>query len=74
MLYVEMKRRRPDAQGTAQTMLAEGVRLLAADRIDEAEAVFESAFRIAKKAGVMNAYVAPNLAWLATARRRPASP
>ncbi len=69
MLDAEMRRRRPDAQGTAQTMLAEGVRLIAADRIDEAESVFESALRIAKEAGVMNAYVAPNLAWLATARR-----
>jgi signal transduction histidine kinase/DNA-binding response OmpR family regulator/tetratricopeptide (TPR) repeat protein len=69
ILDAEMKRRRPDAQGTAQTMLAEGVRLLADERIDEAESVFESALRIAKEAGVMNAYVAPNLAWLATARR-----
>jgi two-component system sensor kinase len=69
MLDAEMKRHRPDAQGTAQTMLAEGVRLLAEERVDEAESVFESALRIAKEAGVMNAYVAPNLAWLATARR-----
>src|SRR4029078_9997268 len=53
----------------AQTMLAGGVRLVYADRIDEAAATFESAMQIATRAGVINAYVAPNLAWLATARR-----
>jgi two-component system sensor kinase len=70
ILQVELDRRRPDAQGTAQTMLAEGVRLLAADRPEDAAAVFETALKIARRAGVMNAYVSPNLAWLATARRR----
>jgi two-component system sensor kinase len=50
--------------------LAEGVRLLTADRPEDAAAVFEKALRIARRAGVMNAYVSPNLAWLATARRR----
>ena len=50
-------------------MLAEGVRLLSADRIDEAAATFESALQAAKDAGVMNVYITPNLAWLATARR-----
>ncbi|HEY2146588.1 MAG TPA: response regulator [Pirellulales bacterium] len=70
IVQVELDRRRPDAQGTAQTMLAEGVRLLTADRPEDAAAVFERALRIARRAGVMNAYVSPNLAWLATARRR----
>jgi signal transduction histidine kinase/DNA-binding response OmpR family regulator len=69
MLAEELARTRADAQGAAQTMLAEGVRLIAAERIDEAAAVFEQALQIAAKAGVMNAYIAPNLAWLATARR-----
>lgn len=69
MLADELARHRPDAQGTAQTMLAEGVRLIAAEKMSEAAAVFESALAIAAQAGVMNAYIAPNLAWLATARR-----
>lgn len=69
MLAGELARHRPDAQGAAQTMLAEGVRLIAVDQVDEAAAVFEAALQIAAKAGVMNAYISPNLAWLATARR-----
>ena len=69
MLEAELARHRPDAQGAAQTMLAEGIRLIAAERMDDAATVFEAALRIAAKAGVMNAYIAPNLAWLATARR-----
>jgi len=66
---VEVARKRPDAQGAAQTMLGAGVRLLGADRIDDAAAMFESALRIAREAEVINAYIAPNLAWLATAKR-----
>ncbi len=69
MLADEVARHRPDAQGAAQTMLAEGVRLIAAEKMSEAAAVFQSALDIAAKAGVMNAYISPNLAWLATARR-----
>jgi len=65
----ELVRHRPDAQGTAQTMLAEGVRLIAAERMNDAALIFEKALSIAARAGVMNAYIAPNLAWLATARR-----
>ena len=65
----ELARSRHDAQGAAQTMLAEGVRLIASGRMQQAAAVFESALQVAAKAGVMNAYIAPNLAWLATALR-----
>ena len=66
ILATEVKRPRPDAQGTAQTLLGEGVRLIAKEQIADAAATFESALLVAKRAGVMNAYVAPNLAWLAT--------
>ena len=69
LVNVEVARKRNDAQGSAQTMLGAGVRLLAAEQIEEAAAMFESAIRIAAQAGVINAYVTPNLAWLATARR-----
>jgi two-component system sensor kinase len=69
VVSVELERKRDDAQGAAQTILGAGVRLLAADQIDDAVELFESALEIARKAGVVNAYVTPNLAWLATARR-----
>jgi two-component system sensor kinase len=69
ILQNELARQRHDAQGTAQVMLAEGVRLIGANRHEEAVAVFERAMTVAGKAGVLNAYVTPNLAWLATARR-----
>ncbi|HEY5314307.1 MAG TPA: ATPase, partial [Pirellulales bacterium] len=65
----ELARQRPDAQGTVQTILAEAVRLLALGRIDEGMRQLESAVQAARDAGVMNAYIAPALAWMATARR-----
>jgi len=70
VLAAELQRKRSDAQGTAQTMLAQGVRLLRSDEVDQAEQVFSKALNVAKQAGVRNAYIIPNLAWLATARRR----
>lgn len=66
---VELERKRNDAQGVAQVMLAEGVRLFKTNSIDQAARAFEGALRAAKEAGVHNAYVTPNWAWLATARR-----
>lgn len=65
----ELERPRHDAQGAAQLMLAEGVRRIGQNDLDGAIETFESALRIAREAGVMNPYVSPNLAWLATARR-----
>ena len=60
---------RRDAQGTTQVLLADGIRLMALSRHDEAVARFEEALAIAKKKGIMNAYVAPNLSWLTSALR-----
>ena len=68
-LRKEVERMRPDAQGTAQVSLAEGARLMADDDYSNAAAAFERALQVAGRAGVMNAYVAPNMAWLATALR-----
>lgn len=68
-LQKEVNRMRPDAQGTAQVSLAEGARLMANDDYTNAVVAFERALRVAGRAGVMNAYVSPNLAWLATALR-----
>lgn len=69
ILQVEVERPRHDAQGTAQVLLAEGVRCLGSAQHAEAVTAFERALSVAAAAGVMNAYVAPNLAWLATALR-----
>ncbi|MGO9111479.1 MAG: response regulator [Thermoguttaceae bacterium] len=60
---------RRDVQGTAQVLLADGVRLMALGRHEQAEARFTEALAIARRAGMMNTYVRPNMAWLATALR-----
>ncbi|WP_166820405.1 ATP-binding protein [Thalassoroseus pseudoceratinae] len=69
IMALEMSRVRPDAQGTAQTMLGEGVRLLAENNPEKAVEVFHSAYTLASRAGVCNAYVSPNLTWHVTALR-----
>jgi len=68
-LQTELERVRPDAQGSAQVLLAEGTRLMGGNDYSRATEAFERALRIAGKAGVMNAYVVPNVAWLATSLR-----
>lgn len=68
-LKVETERSRPDAQGTAQVLLAEGARLMGAGEFVQAASAFERALAVAGQAGVMNAYVAPNVAWLANSLR-----
>jgi len=72
ILQTEVERKRPDAQGFAQVLLAQGVGLLGCGDTEQAATVFEKAISIADKAGVNNAYTLPNLTWLATARRRQA--
>ena len=69
ILKDELKRTRRDTQGTAQVLLADGVRLMGLQQYQEAAERFSHALVLAKKAGIVNAYVAPNLAWLATALR-----
>lgn len=69
LLQIELERTRHDAQGTAQVLLAEGVRWMGAKDHARAAIAFESALNRAQAAGVMNAYVTPNVAWLATAFR-----
>ncbi len=70
VLQTELRRPRADMQVCAQVKLAEGVRLLAADRLAEAAQLFEDAYRVAAEAGVINVCVVPLHAWLATALRR----
>ncbi len=68
----ELERPREDVQGSAQVMLAEGVRLLGEGRPAAAAAVFEEARTLAHTAGIVNTYVTPLLPWLATALRQQA--
>ena len=68
-LHTELQRPRADAQGGAQLMLAEGVRLFMLDRTEEAAAVFETGYRNAQ---VVNSWVYPLRPWLASAVRREA--
>ena len=69
ILKNELKRTRRDFQGAAQVLLADGVRLMGTQQYQQAAERFSHALVIAKKAGIVNSYVAPNLAWLATALR-----
>ena len=68
-LAIELQRVRHDAQGTAQVMLAQGVRQIGAKRFVDAATTLQEALDIASRQGVKNAYVVPCWAWLATALR-----
>jgi two-component system sensor kinase len=68
-LKAEVERHRHDAQGTAQVLLGAGAARLGAADYAGAAAAFDRALAVAREAGVMNAYVSPNLAWLASALR-----
>ena len=72
ILKQEVDRERTDAQAKAQVLLAQGVQLTAAGQHEQAAAAFGEAMAEAKRLGRLNAYVAPNWPWLATALRRQA--
>ena len=72
IVQAALKCDRRDAQGTTQVLLADGIRLMALGRCEQAEARFSEALDIARRKKLMNAYVAPNLSWLVTALRRQA--
>ncbi len=72
VLQGELQRRRWDVQVSAQVLMAEGVRLFALDKAEEAVDVFEGAQELVEREGVKNAYVRPLLPWLASALRRQA--
>ena len=69
LVQTALKCDRRDAQGTTQVFLADGIRLMALGRYEQAEARFAEALAVARRKQLMNAYVAPNLAWLATSLR-----
>lgn len=69
ILRQELRRQRPDAQGAAQVLLAEGVRQMGANQYHAAATTFRRAIGIVERAGVCNTYVASNYVWLVTALR-----
>ncbi len=71
-LQTELLRPREDVLGSTMVMLAEGVRLFMLDSTEKAAVVFNTAYQMAKRAGVDNVYVYPHLPWLASALRRQA--
>ncbi len=66
----ELSRKRQDAQGQTQVLLASGIRCLYAGDLSNAVGALEEAVSVAAAAGIQNAYTLPALAWLATAYRR----
>ena len=71
-LETELQRPRADVQISAQVILAEGVRLFALDRVEEAAALFAKGHRLTEKTGVKNNWTFPLRPWLASAVRRQA--
>jgi len=69
LLEAELSRKRQDAQGLTQVLLAAGIRDLYQGELDRAIERLEQATQNAKTAGVQNAYTLPCRAWLATAYR-----
>jgi two-component system sensor kinase len=72
ILAQEANRERTDAQAKGQVLVAQGVQLLASRQHERAVAVFQQAVAEGNRLGLLNAYVAPSLGWLATALRRQA--
>jgi tetratricopeptide (TPR) repeat protein len=64
----EMQKKRNDVWATALVLLAEGVRRVGQDKLDEAVEVLTQAHEVCRDCG-MNAWVSPILPWLATVHR-----
>ncbi|MFK7735251.1 MAG: ATP-binding protein [Pirellulaceae bacterium] len=69
IVVLESSREKEDLQGKCHLLLASGVQHHMAGRYEEAIKCFGEAVLEAKKTGVLNAYISPNHAWLATSLR-----
>ena len=69
VIQLERSRTLQDCQCQCQVLLAEGVNLFHQNKYSRASKCFVSALKRAKRAGVVNAYITPNYAWLASALR-----
>jgi two-component system sensor kinase len=72
ILKPELERSRHDAQGRAQVLFADGIRLFGDGQFSDAQARFEQAIDVVEKAGVRNTYTLPFWPWLATTLRHQA--
>ncbi|HEY2881219.1 MAG TPA: ATP-binding protein, partial [Pirellulales bacterium] len=72
ILKPELARQRHDAQGRAQVLFADGLRLMGSRNAIEAKQRIEQAIEVVEAAGVRNAYTLPYLPWLATVLRQQA--
>lgn len=70
LLTTEVNREIHDVQGRCQVLLAYGIYHYYRGDYSKAEATFSQAIDLAEKAGLVQAYIAPNYAWRATALRR----
>ena len=71
-LLQELGHQWPEGQTKAQVSLAQGVQLTESGEHERAVAVFEQVAGEGKPTSLLNAYVVPHFAWLATALRRQA--
>ena len=72
VLKEELGREHLDIQSTAQILLARGVQLSARGQHDQAVKTLEDSVNQGRRLGLMSAYTAPSIIWLATALRRQA--
>jgi signal transduction histidine kinase/DNA-binding response OmpR family regulator/tetratricopeptide (TPR) repeat protein len=72
VLQRESERKRHDAQGAAQVLLARALAAAGQADLDQAQALLEQGIAVADKAGIHNAYTLPCRVWLATLLRRQA--
>ncbi len=69
VIQLERSRALRDRQGKCQVLMAEGIYLFHQAQYSDAAKCFVSAIKSAERAGVVNTYITPNYAWLATALR-----
>ncbi len=70
IVAAELARDRKDTQSIAQVLLAEGVRRLGDDEVEEATKLIERAVQLIRDTHVKTVYTVPLLAWLVTCHRR----
>ncbi len=69
VIQLERSRSLRDHQGQCQVLLAEGIHLFYQAKYSRSVKCFVSAIQRAERAGVVNTYITPNYAWLASALR-----
>lgn len=73
LIETELARKRLDAQGRVQVLMAAGIREIHLGKFEAAVDSLEKAVSVGEAAGIRNAYTLPAVAWLATAYRHRAA-